>query len=99
MATNFRAIADALDRAATAMNRDRTLDPDGALRLEIWGNRDARMPAGQTSDTDVYDDAAAAITGKDADACGEDPGYIGDVPREDAIGYARAEAARFRSYR
>lgn len=96
---SFRAIAAALTGAADAMERNASLDPDGAVRLVIWGTPDAHMPYDQTADSDLYDDVTSVIECYDADLHGYDPGNgIEKLSSADAIRAARAEAQRFCSY-
>ncbi len=92
---NFAAVADVLERAATAMENNPCLDPDGAVRLAVWGNPETPYPDDDNSPgCDLYDEAHSAIEC----FCGYQGNGIQDIPRRDAIEAARAEAARFRSY-
>lgn len=94
MVVDFREIAKVLEDAATAMERDKSLDPDEAVRLTVWGVRDAHVPQRPTTESDLYDEATSAIEVR----CGWQECGIAGIPRKDAIQAARAEAARYRSY-
>lgn len=91
---DFAAVADVLERAATAMETTPGLDPDGAVRLAVWGTSDAHAPVRQTTESDLYDEAVTAIEAK----CGWQGHGIDRIPVREAIDAARQEAARFRSY-
>ncbi|MEL3944851.1 hypothetical protein [Streptomyces sp. LNU-CPARS28] len=98
--TNFAAAADALERAAIAMENNPGLDPDGAVRIAVWGHPDTPYPDdGQGPGVEAFDLAECAIESKVAAKYGYDAGDgIDHLDRSDAIAAARAEAARFRSY-
>lgn len=92
---DFAATADVLERAATAMDTNPALDPDGAVRLAVWGNPDTPYPDDDNAPgCDLFDEASSAIEC----FCGYQGNGIEQIPRRDAIEAARAEAARFRSY-
>lgn len=96
---DFRAIAAALETTARLMESRPELDPDGAVRMAIWGTPEAMLPAEDTTDSLLYDDAVSAIECYDADKNGYDPGDgIQRLDRSAAIEAARVEARRFRSY-
>jgi hypothetical protein len=99
---NFRHVAKVLAKTADIMETTPSLDTDSALRQAVWGTPRANAPRGQTNDTDLYDEAATAISCygvNPADTSSEPYAYVGDVPRRDAIKAARAEAKRFGKYR
>lgn len=91
---DFAATANALDRAATAMQGNPALDPDAAVRQAVWGNPETKYPGDGQPGADVFDDATSAIECY----CGWQGNGIDRIPRSQAIAAARAEAARFRSY-
>ncbi|NUS78486.1 MAG: hypothetical protein HOV70_20120 [Streptomyces sp.] len=92
---DFAAVADALTRAATAMENNAALDPDGAVRLAVWGNSETPYPDDDNSPgCDTFDEASSAIEC----FCGYQGNGIADIPRLEAIEAARAEADRFKSY-
>ena len=91
---DFAAIADVLERAATAMENNTELDPDGAVRLAVWGDPETPYPGDNAPGADVFDDASSAIEC----FCGWQGNGIDRIPAAEAIEAARAEAARFRSY-
>ncbi|MFJ8006120.1 hypothetical protein [Streptomyces fagopyri] len=90
---NFVAVARVLDEAADLMEADRTLDPDGAVRLAVWGDPETPYPGDNAPGADEFNEASSAIECK----CGYQGNGIRDIPQRDAIAAARAEAARFRS--
>jgi hypothetical protein len=93
------AVADVLERAATAMTNNPALDPDGAVRLAVWGHPETPYPGDQEPGAEAFDYAESAIECWIAEKHGYDPGGgIDHLDRADAIEAARAEAARYRSY-
>ncbi|GAB2891630.1 hypothetical protein [Streptomyces mayteni] len=95
---SFRSIHRALSATATAMKQDTTLDPSGAARQVILGDRDAVHDDSQSPRMALLDEVESAIECRDADNNDYDPGNgIQDIPRGDAIRAAKEEAARFRS--
>ncbi|MFG3085107.1 hypothetical protein [Streptomyces parvulus] len=94
MSIDFTAVADALTRAATAMETNPNLDPDGAVRLAVWGNPDTPYPGDNAPGADAFNEAVSAIECY----CGWQGNGIADIPVPEAIAAARAEAARFASY-
>ncbi|MFD8805593.1 hypothetical protein [Streptomyces sp. NPDC059597] len=97
--SDFASIADVLDRAATAMETNPALDPDGAVRLAVWGDPETPYPGDQQPGADTFDQAEIAIESWVADKHGYNPGGgIDHLDRTEAIEAARAGAARFRSY-
>lgn len=91
---DFAAVADALTRTADAMENNPDLDPDGAVRLIIWGNSETPYPGDNAPGAAVFDETESAIECY----CGYQGNGIADIPRREAIEAARAEAARFNSY-
>ncbi|MFC8515505.1 hypothetical protein [Streptomyces sp. NPDC057257] len=91
---DFAAVADTLDRAADLMENDPDLDPDGAVRLAVWGNSETPYPGDGEPGADLFDEASSAIEC----FCGWQGHGIQQIPQAEAIGAARAEADRFRSY-
>ncbi|MFJ6085124.1 hypothetical protein ACIQI8_27320 [Streptomyces sp. NPDC092369] len=91
---DFAAVADALERAATAMETNPRLDPDGAVRLAVWGNAETLYPGDDTPGALTFDSASSAIEC----FCGWQGNGIDRIPRDEAITAARSEAARYRSY-
>ncbi len=75
------------------------LDPDGAVRVAIWGTPDAKVPVDPTADSLVYDEVTTAIECWDAYENNYEPGNgIDHLDRRAALEAAQAEARRFRSY-
>jgi len=96
---NFYEVARVLDAAADAMEQDPSLDPDGAVRLAIWGDSETLYPGDQEPGAESFDYAESAIECWVANKHGYDPGGgIDHLDRDDAIEAARAEAERYRSY-
>lgn len=92
-AVDFAAAARALDGLADALEADRGLDPDQALRLAVWGDPRAPYPGDHAPGAAAFDEAHSAMEAK--------TGYraaVERIPRGEAIAAARAEAARYRSY-
>lgn len=96
---DFAAVADVLERAATAMETNPALDPDGAVRLAVWGDPETPYPGDQEPGAEVFDHAESAIECFVANEQGYDPGDgIQHLTQADAIDAARMEAGRYRSY-
>lgn len=91
---NFAATARVLNLAADAMEADATLDPDGAVRLAVWGDPDAKYPGDNAPGAEVFDAAESSIEV----VCGYQGNGVADIPQPLAIRAARAEATRFSSY-
>jgi hypothetical protein len=91
---DFAAVADTLTRAATAMENNPQLDPDGAVRLAVWGNSETPYPGDGAPGADLFDEAESAIECY----CGWQGNGIQQIPQDEAIAAARAEAERFASY-
>lgn len=91
---DFAAVADALIRTADAMENDPGLDPDGAVRLAVWGDSETLYPGDNEPGADIFDEAQSAIEC----FCGYQGNGIANIPRAEAIEAARAEAARFSAY-
>ena len=91
---DFAAVSDALTRAATAMENNPQLDPDGAVRLAVWGDPETKYPGDNEPGADLFDEASSAIEC----FCGYQGNGIDRIPRRYAIEAARSEAARFASY-
>jgi hypothetical protein len=79
---------------ADAMEADATLDPDGSVRLVVWGDADAEYPGDDAPGAEVFGEVESAIEC----FCGYRGHGIADIPQGEAIAAARAEAARFSSY-
>jgi hypothetical protein len=93
-------VADTLDGVAAALEKDRSMDPDGAVRLVLWGTSETPRPVGDTADSELFDEASSLIECYVAQAQGYDPGNgIQHLDRRDAITAARAEARRVRHFR
>jgi hypothetical protein len=99
--TDWARAADLLIKVAACMEEHPDLDPNGAIRLVVFGYPDASVPDGGSDESEMYDDAARAIesgyaeTHLDPEADGL---YISDVPTAEAITAARMMAERFRVY-
>ncbi|MGW5477671.1 hypothetical protein [Streptomyces sp. NPDC004008] len=91
---DFAAVADVLERAATAMETTPGLDPDGAVRLAVWGNANTPYPGDEAPGAEIFDTAESLIECY----CGWQGNGIDRIPRDEAIAAARAEAARVRPY-
>ncbi|MFF7142286.1 hypothetical protein ACFZB5_13690 [Streptomyces nodosus] len=96
---DLTAVADALERAATAMETNPRLDPDGAVRLAVWGNPETPYPGDQAPGAATFQEAETAIESWIAAKHGYNPsGGIDHLNQAEAITAARAKAARYRSY-
>ncbi|MFE9684156.1 hypothetical protein [Streptomyces sp. NPDC006285] len=91
---DFAAVADTLTRAATAMENNPHLDPDGAVRLAVWGHPETPHPGDGAPGADLFDEASSAIEC----FCGWQGNGIDRIPVPEAIAAAHSEAARFASY-
>ena len=91
---NFYAVACVLDAAAEAMEGDPSLDPDAAVRLAVWGDPEASYPGDEGTGAEEFNEAESAIECY----CGWQGNGIQQIPRDEAIAAARAEAARFSGY-
>lgn len=101
MTPDFAAGAEVLDEVADVLTRRPTLDPDGAIRLVIYGNADSRVPDDDSPKSALYDDVVSALTADHADLYlgrDSDPLPAEDIPAGEAIQAARSAANRFRSY-
>jgi hypothetical protein len=99
MSASHAAIAATLDEVGDHLSRTPDLDPDGALRLAIWGTPDTARPVGNTADTALFDEVEPLIEGYDAARHGYECGDgIAGIDRDAAIVACRAVAARIRSY-
>lgn len=90
----MNSVADALERAANAMQANPRLDPDSAVRFAVWGDPNTPYPGDDAPGAETFDYAESAIECY----CGWQGNGIDRIPRRDAIRAARAEAARYRSY-
>ena len=91
---DFAAVADTLTRTADALEHSPYLNPDAAVRFAVWGNSETPYPGDDAPGAAEFDEATSAIECY----CGWQGNGIADIPRDEAIAAARAEAARFRSY-
>ncbi|MGI5285175.1 hypothetical protein ACQEVF_17825 [Nonomuraea polychroma] len=94
--------AEVLDQAADIMQATPGLDPDGAIRVVLFGNSDAHVPDDGSPVSDLYDTAYSAITGGHYEKHGFlDPLPLQEVPTADAIPVAcvRHRRQRRRSIR
>jgi len=97
--SDFAGVAHVLEMAADIMETRPDLDPDGAVRLTLFGDPDAHVPNDGSPVSDLYDTAYSAITGGHYEKHGFlDPLPLQEVPTADAIPVAREAAERFRSY-
>ncbi|MCX5285940.1 hypothetical protein [Streptomyces sp. NBC_00198] len=95
MAADWDAVADVLERAATAMVTNRRLNPDAAVRLAVWGSPDTPYPDDDNAPgCDLFDEAASLIEC----FCGWQGNGIAAIPADEAIDAARTEAERVRPY-
>jgi hypothetical protein len=92
-AVDFEAVARVLDGLADALETDRGLNPDQALRRAVWGDADKAYPGDHAPGADLFDEAHTAL-----EAATESQGAgIERVPRDEAVVAARAEAVRYRT--
>ncbi|MFD9903886.1 hypothetical protein [Streptomyces sp. NPDC059063] len=86
--------ARTLDALADALEDNPRLNPDTALRLAVWGDRNARFPGDGALGATLFTECESAMECR----LGWPAQGIAHVDRLPAISAARAEAARFRSY-
>lgn len=97
--TDWAAAIECFDKVADILDEQPGLDPDGAVRLAIWGNVDTPYPGDDEPGADTFDEVESAIECYIARADGDDPGNgIAWIPAARAAAACRAEAARYRSY-
>lgn len=96
--TDWTPVVETLDKVAGILDEQPGLDPDGAVRLAVWGNSDTPYPGDDEPGADVFEHVEMLIEGYIAAQDGHDCGDgIAWVPPNRAIEACRAEAARFRS--
>ncbi|MER5559678.1 MULTISPECIES: hypothetical protein [unclassified Streptomyces] len=90
-------IADILTKVAETLENSTGLDPDGAVRLIVFGHID--MPyVDNTPGADMFDEVVSLIDCYIANEDGDDPdGSIDWIPPARAAAAARAEAKRWRA--
>lgn len=90
-------IAATLTKVAETLENSTGLDPDGAVRLIIWGDIDAPYPGDGEPGADLFDDVESLIECYIAREDGDDPGNgITWIPPHRAAAACRAEAQRWR---
>lgn len=91
------AIAATLDKVAATLENSTGLDPDGAVRLIIWGDIDAPYPGDDQPGAAMFDEVESLIECYVASEDGHDPGNgIDWIAPARAAAAARAEAERWR---
>lgn len=90
-------LAAALTKVAETLENSTNLDPDGAVRLIIWGAIDAPYPGDNMPGADLFDEVESLIECYIAREDGDDPGEgIAWIPPDRAAAACRAEAQRWR---
>ncbi|MEV0090430.1 hypothetical protein [Streptomyces sp. NPDC050738] len=97
--TDWTPVVEMLDKVAGLLDEDAALDPDGAVRLAIWGSPNIPYPDDDNAPgTELFDAVENLIEGYIANQDGHDCGDgIDWIPADRAAAACRAEAARFRS--
>ncbi|MEU4348287.1 hypothetical protein [Streptomyces sp. NPDC023838] len=91
-------VAATLDKIAATLENSSGLDPDGAVRLIIWGSIDMPYPDDdEAPGAAMFDEVESLIECYIASEDGHDPGEgIAGIEPARAAAAARAEAARWR---
>lgn len=92
-------IAATLDKVADTLESRPSLDPDGAVRLVVWGNSEALYPGDDEPGACLFDEVESLIECYIAHEDRSDPGNgIAWIEPRRAVRACRAEAARYRTY-
>ena len=92
MSPDWSEIADTLATVANLLEQAPGLDPDGAVRLAIWGDANATYPGDTEPGAALFDEVESAIECK----TGWQGNGIAHIPAAEAATAARDEAWRFR---
>lgn len=94
MTLEWSEVADTLDTVATLLENTPGLDPDGAVRLAIWGDPDTPYPGDEAPGAELFDMVTTLIECK----TGWQGNGIDRTPAAEAITAARDEAWRVRKF-